>query len=145
VLATAESGAAGPQRRSNPDERLGGEECNPPGAESFRIVRLPRWILRHETGGEGPRRDAVRSLPQLSCKTGPQQDGGGAWATCPSMATVRRRAQGRGGQIKTLISPTGKRLALAQQSHKRLDQHGEPTRAGCSRSFQPTGHASAFT
>jgi len=70
VLATAESGAAG-LNGVTLDERLGGEECNPPGAESFPIVAFT-WILAYETGGE-TKADAVRAFLNWSLQDGPQQ------------------------------------------------------------------------
>jgi phosphate transport system substrate-binding protein len=71
VLATAESGAAG-LNGVTLDDRLGGEECNPAGAESFPIVAFT-WILAYQSGTGAGKAEAVRTFLTWSLQDGPQK------------------------------------------------------------------------
>jgi len=53
------------------DERLGGEDCNPAGADSFPIVAFT-WILAYQNGYGAEKAEAVRSFLKWSLQEGPQ-------------------------------------------------------------------------
>jgi phosphate transport system substrate-binding protein len=54
------------------DDRLGGEDCNPAGAESFPIVAFT-WILAYQNGYGAEKAEAVRSFLTWSLQEGPQK------------------------------------------------------------------------
>jgi phosphate transport system substrate-binding protein len=54
------------------DERLGGEDCNPAGADSFPIVAFT-WILAYQNGYGAEKAEAVRSFLKWSLQEGPQK------------------------------------------------------------------------
>ncbi len=70
VMADEASGAAA-LNQVQLDERLGGEDCNPAGAESFPIVAFT-WILAYQNGQGEPKAEAVRSFLNWSLQDGPQ-------------------------------------------------------------------------
>jgi phosphate transport system substrate-binding protein len=53
------------------DERLGGEDCNPAGADSFPIVAFT-WILAYENGYGAEKAEAVRTFLTWALQDGPQ-------------------------------------------------------------------------
>jgi phosphate transport system substrate-binding protein len=53
------------------DERLGGEDCNPAGADSFPIVAFT-WILAYQGGYGAEKAEAVREFLKWSLQEGPQ-------------------------------------------------------------------------
>jgi phosphate transport system substrate-binding protein len=53
------------------DERLGGEDCNPAGADSFPIVAFT-WILAYQNGYGAEKAEAVREFLKWSLQEGPQ-------------------------------------------------------------------------
>ncbi len=71
VLADARSGAAG-LNGVLLDARLGGSDCNPPGAESFPIVAFT-WILAYESGQGAAKAEAVRGFLNWGLGDGPQK------------------------------------------------------------------------
>jgi phosphate transport system substrate-binding protein len=70
VLANEKSGAAA-LTNVVLDERLGGEDCNPEGAESFPIVAFT-WILAYQNGYGAEKAEAVRSFLKWALQEGPQ-------------------------------------------------------------------------
>ncbi len=70
VLATGESGAAA-LNGIKLDERLGGEECNPAGADSFPIAAFT-WILAYQSGQGKEKAEAVRTFLTWALQEGPQ-------------------------------------------------------------------------
>jgi phosphate transport system substrate-binding protein len=70
VLANEQSGAAA-LNNVVLDERLGGEDCNPEGAESFPIVAFT-WILAYQNGYGADKAEAVRSFLKWALQEGPQ-------------------------------------------------------------------------
>jgi phosphate transport system substrate-binding protein len=70
VLANEKSGAAA-LNNVVLDERLGGEDCNPEGAESFPIVAFT-WILAYQNGYGAEKAEAVRSFLTWALQEGPQ-------------------------------------------------------------------------
>ena len=71
VVADARSGAAG-LNGVVLDARLGGNDCNPSGADSFPIVAFT-WILAYESGQGPAKAEAVRGFLTWSLGEGPQQ------------------------------------------------------------------------
>jgi phosphate transport system substrate-binding protein len=71
VVADAKSGAAA-LNGVVLDDRLGGSDCNPAGADSFPIVAFT-WILAYESGQEAPKAEAVRGFLSWALGDGPQQ------------------------------------------------------------------------
>jgi phosphate transport system substrate-binding protein len=71
VLANSKSGAAA-LNNITLDERLGGEECNPKGAESFPILAFT-WILAYQSGRGEDKAEAVRTFLLWALEEGPQQ------------------------------------------------------------------------
>jgi phosphate transport system substrate-binding protein len=53
------------------DERLGGEDCNPAGADSFPIVAFT-WILAYENGYGAEKAEAMRTFLTWALQDGPQ-------------------------------------------------------------------------
>jgi phosphate transport system substrate-binding protein len=70
VLADGKSGAAA-LNNVELDERLGGEDCNPEGADSFPIVAFT-WILAYQNGYGPEKAEAVRSFLTWALQDGPQ-------------------------------------------------------------------------
>ncbi|MEA5391859.1 phosphate ABC transporter substrate-binding protein PstS [Cyanobium gracile UHCC 0139] len=70
VLANGESGAAA-LNGVTLDERLGGEDCNPAGADSFPIVAFT-WILAYQSGQGKEKAEAVRTFLTWALQEGPQ-------------------------------------------------------------------------
>jgi phosphate transport system substrate-binding protein len=71
VMADSKSGAAA-LNNVTLDERLGGEDCNPKGAESFPIVAFT-WILAYQSGQGAEKAEAMRTFLLWSLEEGPQQ------------------------------------------------------------------------
>ncbi len=71
VLPDASSGAAA-LNNVVLDERLGGEDCNPKGAESYPIVAFT-WILAYESGQGAEKAEAMRTFLLWSLEEAPQQ------------------------------------------------------------------------
>jgi len=84
VLANEKSGAAA-LNEVKLDERLGGEDCNPAGAESFPIVAFT-WILAYQTGYGAETAQALRQFLTWSLQEGPQ-------ATATSLGFVPLRGE----------------------------------------------------
>jgi phosphate transport system substrate-binding protein len=70
VMADAKSGAAG-LNAVVLDERLGGEDCNPAGADSFPIVAFT-WILAYQGGYGAEKAEAMRTFLTWALQDGPQ-------------------------------------------------------------------------
>jgi phosphate transport system substrate-binding protein len=70
VMADANSGAAGLNAVAL-DERLGGEDCNPAGADSFPIVAFT-WILAYQGGYGAEKAEAMRTFLTWALQDGPQ-------------------------------------------------------------------------
>ena len=70
VLADAKSGAAA-LNGVVLDERLGGEDCNPAGADSFPIVAFT-WILAYQSGQGAEKAEAMRTFLTWALQDGPQ-------------------------------------------------------------------------
>lgn len=70
ITATGESGAAA-LNGIVLDERLGGTDCNPAGADSFPIAAFT-WILAYENGYGPEKAEAVRTFLKWSLQEGPQ-------------------------------------------------------------------------
>ena len=70
VIANEKSGAAA-LNGVELDERLGGEDCNPAGAESFPIVAFT-WILAFQNGYGAEKAEAMRTFLTWSLQEGPQ-------------------------------------------------------------------------
>jgi phosphate transport system substrate-binding protein len=70
VLADAKSGAAA-LNGVVLDERLGGEDCNPAGADSFPIVAFT-WILAYQGGQGAEKAEAMRTFLTWALQDGPQ-------------------------------------------------------------------------
>jgi phosphate transport system substrate-binding protein len=71
VKADAVSGAAG-LNGVRLDERLGGGDCNPPGAKSFPIVAFT-WMLAYERGNGAEKAEAIRTFLNWSLQQAPQK------------------------------------------------------------------------
>jgi phosphate transport system substrate-binding protein len=70
VMADAKSGAAA-LNGVVLDERLGGEDCNPAGADSFPIVAFT-WILAYQGGQGAEKAEAMRTFLTWALQDGPQ-------------------------------------------------------------------------
>jgi phosphate transport system substrate-binding protein len=70
VMADAKSGAAG-LNAVVLDERLGGDDCNPAGADSFPIVAFT-WILAYQGGYGAEKAEAMRTFLTWALQDGPQ-------------------------------------------------------------------------
>lgn len=70
VKADAASGGAG-LNGVRLDERLGGGDCNPPGAGSFPIVAFT-WMLAYERGNGPAKAEAVRTFLNWALEKAPQ-------------------------------------------------------------------------
>ena len=71
VMADSKTGAAA-LNNVTLDERLGGEDCNPKGAESFPIVAFT-WILAYQSGQGAEKAEAVRTFLLWALEEGPQK------------------------------------------------------------------------
>ncbi|MFM7360295.1 MAG: phosphate ABC transporter substrate-binding protein PstS [Cyanobium sp.] len=71
VTADAKSGAAG-LNGVVLDEKLGGSDCNPAGADSFPIVAFT-WILAYESGQGAGKAEAVRAFLTWALSEAPQR------------------------------------------------------------------------
>jgi phosphate transport system substrate-binding protein len=97
VLANSESGAAA-ANNIKLDERLGGEDCNPEGAESFPIVAFT-WILAFQSGQGEDKAEAVRTFLTWALEEGPQQQAAGL-GFVPLTGDVLERARAEVAKIK---------------------------------------------
>ncbi|MGB5135279.1 MAG: phosphate ABC transporter substrate-binding protein PstS [Prochlorococcaceae cyanobacterium] len=70
VVADEKSGAAA-LNGITLDERLGGEDCNPAGADSFPIAAFT-WILAYQSGNGAEKAEAVRTFLKWALQEGPQ-------------------------------------------------------------------------
>jgi phosphate transport system substrate-binding protein len=70
VVADEKSGAAA-LNGVELDERLGGEDCNPAGADSFPIVAFT-WILAYQNGYGAEKAEAMRTFLTWALQDGPQ-------------------------------------------------------------------------
>jgi phosphate transport system substrate-binding protein len=70
VMPTSESGAAA-LNGIVLDERLGGTDCNPAGADSYPIAAFT-WILAYESGYGAEKAEAVRNFLKYGLGDGPQ-------------------------------------------------------------------------
>jgi len=70
ILPTGESGAAA-LNGIVLDQRLGGTDCNPAGADSYPIAAFT-WILAYASGNGPEKAEAVRKFLTWSLKEGPQ-------------------------------------------------------------------------
>ncbi|MCP9929070.1 phosphate ABC transporter substrate-binding protein PstS [Cyanobium sp. CH-040] len=70
VMADEKSGAAA-LNGITLDERLGGEDCNPAGADSFPIAAFT-WILAYQSGYGAENAEAVRTFLKWALQDGPQ-------------------------------------------------------------------------
>lgn len=70
VMPTSDSGAAA-LNGIVLDERLGGEDCNPAGADSFPIAAFT-WILAYQSGQGAEKAEAVRTFLTWALQDGPQ-------------------------------------------------------------------------
>jgi phosphate transport system substrate-binding protein len=70
VLASEKSGAAA-LNGVVLNERLGCEDCNPAGAESFPIVAFT-WILAYQNGYGAEKAEALRTFLTWALQAGPQ-------------------------------------------------------------------------
>ena len=70
VVADEKSGAAA-LNGITLDERLGGEDCNPAGADSFPIAAFT-WILAYQSGNGAEKAEAVRTFLTWALQDGPQ-------------------------------------------------------------------------
>jgi len=133
LLATCGERSGGPLNGVTLDERLGGEECNPPVPKASRIVGLT-WILAYENGGEAnrPMRCGLPQLVFARKKKKDHTDWRRSWATC-LQATCWSGAKAEGGQDQNCIRPRRKRLALAAAAAA-ADRHVSHQGWGCSRS-----------
>ncbi|MCP9859522.1 MULTISPECIES: phosphate ABC transporter substrate-binding protein PstS [unclassified Cyanobium] len=97
VLADSKTGAAA-LNNITLDERLGGEGCNPKGAESFPIVAFT-WILAYQ-GGQGEKKaEAVRTFLLWALEEGPQQQAA-ELGFVPLTGDVLKRAKEEVAKIK---------------------------------------------
>ena len=80
------------------DERLGGEECNPKGAESFPIVAFT-WILAYQSGQGEDKAEAVRTFLLWALEEGPQQQAA-ELGFVPLTGDVLKRAREEVAKIK---------------------------------------------
>ena len=97
VLADSKSGAAA-LNNITLDERLGGEECNPKGAESFPIVAFT-WILAYQSGQGEDKAEAVRTFLLWALEEGPQQQAA-ELGFVPLTGDVLKRAREEVAKIK---------------------------------------------
>ncbi|MCP9885854.1 phosphate ABC transporter substrate-binding protein PstS [Synechococcus sp. ATX 2A4] len=97
VLANSESGAAA-ANNIKLDERLGGEDCNPDGAQSFPIVAFT-WILAFQSGQGKDKAEAVRTFLTWALEEGPQQQAAGL-GFVPLTGDVLERARAEVAKIK---------------------------------------------
>ncbi len=80
------------------DERLGGEDCNPKGAESYPIVAFT-WILAYQSGQGAEKAEAMRSFLLWSLEEAPQQQAA-ELGFVPLSGDVLKRARQEVAKIK---------------------------------------------
>ncbi len=97
VLADSKTGAAALNNISL-DERLGGEDCNPQGAESFPIVAFT-WILAYQGGQGEEKAEAMRTFLLWALEEGPQQQAA-ELGFVPLTGDVLKRAKEEVAKIK---------------------------------------------
>ena len=97
VLADARSGAAG-LNSVQLNDRLGGEDCNPAGADSFPIVAFT-WILAYGSGYGAEKAEAMRSFLSWSLQEGAQSSAA-ELGYVPLRGDVLKRAQAEVAKIK---------------------------------------------
>ena len=97
VLADSRSGAAA-LNNIKLDERLGGEDCNPEGAESFPIVAFT-WILAYQSGQAEGKAEAVRTFLNWSLEDAPQKQAA-ELGFVPLTGDVLKRAREEVARIK---------------------------------------------
>lgn len=80
------------------DERLGGQDCNPAGAESFPIVAFT-WILGYKSGQGAESAEAVRTFLTWALQDGPQASAA-ELGYVPITGDLRKRALAEIEKIK---------------------------------------------
>jgi phosphate transport system substrate-binding protein len=80
------------------DERLGGEDCNPAGAESYPIVAFT-WILAYQSGQSEGKAEAVRTFLNWSLEEAPQKQAA-ELGFVPLTGDVLKRAREEVAKIK---------------------------------------------
>ncbi|WP_254958277.1 MULTISPECIES: phosphate ABC transporter substrate-binding protein PstS [unclassified Cyanobium] len=80
------------------DERLGGEDCNPKGAESYPIVAFT-WILAYQSGQGAEKAEAMRTFLLWSLEEAPQQQAA-KLGFVPLSGDVLKRAREEVAKIK---------------------------------------------
>ncbi len=97
VLASGESGAAA-LNGITLDERLGGEDCNPAGADSFPIAAFT-WILAYQSGQGKEKAEAVRTFLSWALADAPQKQAA-ELGFVPLTGDVLKRAREEVAKIK---------------------------------------------
>jgi len=97
VIADGNSGAAA-LNQVVLDERLGGQDCNPAGAESFPIVAFT-WILGYKSGLSADNAEAVRTFLTWALQDGPQASAA-ELGYVPITGDLRKRALAEIEKIK---------------------------------------------
>jgi phosphate transport system substrate-binding protein len=97
VLPDANSGAAA-LNNVVLDGRLGGEDCNPKGAESYPIVAFT-WILAYQSGQGAEKAEAMRTFLLWSLEDAPQQQAA-KLGFVPLSGDVLKRAKAEVTKIK---------------------------------------------
>ncbi len=97
VLADSASGAAA-LNNITLDERLGGDDCNPKGAESYPIVAFT-WILAYQSGQGEDKAEAVRTFLLWALEGGPQKQAA-ELGFVPLTGDVLKRAKEEVARIK---------------------------------------------
>ncbi|MCP9773559.1 phosphate ABC transporter substrate-binding protein PstS [Synechococcus sp. Tobar12-5m-g] len=97
VVADSKSGAAA-LNQVPLDERLGGEECNPAGEDSFPIVAFT-WILAYQSGQGDDKAEAVRTFLAWALGEGPQKQAA-ELGFVPLTGDVLERAKAEVAKIK---------------------------------------------
>lgn len=97
VLASVASGAAA-LNNVVLNDKLGGEDCNPAGAESFPIVAFT-WILAYQSGQGEDKAEAVRTFLLWALEEGPQQQAA-ELGFVPLTGDVLKRAKEEVARIK---------------------------------------------
>jgi phosphate transport system substrate-binding protein len=80
------------------DERLGGDDCNPAGAESFPIVAFT-WILAYQSGQAEGKAEAVKTFLNWSLEEAPQKQAA-ELGFVPLTGDVMKRAREEVAKIK---------------------------------------------
>ena len=97
VIADSKSGAAA-LNQVTLDERLGGEDCNPAGEESFPITVFT-WILAYQSGQGEDKAEAVRTFLSWALEEEPQKLAAGL-GFVPLTGEVLERARAEVAKIK---------------------------------------------